>query len=380
MCTNSALVNRLAQVQSTSRGIRHPMQASALVTAETSLPLVSVIVGNYNQSAFVADTLRSVAAQTYSNFECVVVDDASDDESSETISDCLSELCDSRFRYLQREQNGGQTASMMSGFRETSGQLVAFVDADDLWLPAFLERHVAAHLCRVESAAVSTSDTGLIDSNGALIAGGNPLFRGSDMASARPHVFVSASEKDGEDTFEFIAPGLAHWLWSQTSAMVFRRSVLARIWPQDPGNIRICSDEYLANLAHMIGGTVRIDRALGHYRLHGANSYTSTEFTGDFSTMDFRKVEISAGIRSETVKTLCALARDPDNRITKRYLSRALVNYMGWLEAIRLSREDPQVRDLVSEYLTPRRRAIARLARCLPKGMRPRKVRPFHQR
>ena len=106
-------------------------------------PLVSVIVPAYRVEKFVADTLRSVQAQTLTDWECLVVDDGSDDETAGVVADFLA--ADSRIRLL-RQANLGLSEARNSGLRcATPGaQYVAFLDSDDLWCEDALEHLVEA--------------------------------------------------------------------------------------------------------------------------------------------------------------------------------------------------------------------------------------------
>jgi glycosyltransferase involved in cell wall biosynthesis len=81
-------------------------------------------------------TLRSVAYQTFSNFECIVVDDGSDD--GEQLASNVANLADSRFIYVRRS-NGGGSAARNTGIERASGQFIAFLDSDDEFLPQKLE-------------------------------------------------------------------------------------------------------------------------------------------------------------------------------------------------------------------------------------------------
>lgn len=94
--------------------------------------LVSVIMPAYNAGRHVAESVRSVQAQTYGLWELVVVDDGSTDETGEVVQALAVE--DSRVRYVRRP-NGGQAAARNTGLGAARGALVAFLDADDLWLP-----------------------------------------------------------------------------------------------------------------------------------------------------------------------------------------------------------------------------------------------------
>ena len=130
------------------------MMFSELMIEGVQLPKVSVVIGNYNQGAFVESAIKSVAGQSYTNFECVVVDDSSTDDSSDRITALLEAIKDDRFRFIQSETNGGQMVTMMTGLEATSAPFVTFLDADDLWEPEKTECQVAYLLEHPEAQAV----------------------------------------------------------------------------------------------------------------------------------------------------------------------------------------------------------------------------------
>lgn len=105
-------------------------------------PLVSVIVGVYNKERFVGECLRSVLAQTYQNWELIVVDDASTDASLAEIERTVGR--DPRARILQREQNsGGCGVARNDGAKIAQGRILMFLDADDAWCREKMEQQVA---------------------------------------------------------------------------------------------------------------------------------------------------------------------------------------------------------------------------------------------
>ncbi len=113
-------------------------------TAETPayIPgLVSIITPAYNATRFLAETVRSAQAQTYTNWEMIIVDDCSTDE---TVS-LAKQLCreDARIRLIRRKHNGGPARAWNTAFRVMRGQYAAFLDSDDLWTPEKLERQIA---------------------------------------------------------------------------------------------------------------------------------------------------------------------------------------------------------------------------------------------
>lgn len=101
--------------------------------SETTIPLFSVAVPLYNKAQYVGRTIESILGQSYQGFEVVVVDDGSVDGSAEIVR----EFRDSRIRVIQ-QANQGVAAARNRAIEEAKGEFVAFVDADDEWLPSFL--------------------------------------------------------------------------------------------------------------------------------------------------------------------------------------------------------------------------------------------------
>jgi glycosyltransferase involved in cell wall biosynthesis len=102
--------------------------------------LVSIIVPAYNAERFLARTLRSALQQTYVTFEMIVIDDGSTDSTGAVARDFAQS--DERIRVIS-VANGGVAKARNIGISEAAGELVAFLDADDLWHPTKLERQVA---------------------------------------------------------------------------------------------------------------------------------------------------------------------------------------------------------------------------------------------
>ena len=102
-------------------------------------PLVSVVVPTYNYGRFIGETLDSLRAQTYTGWECVVVDDGSTDDTEEVVARVSA--ADARVRYL-RQANQRQAVAKNTGLKDARGKYVQFLDADDLLEPLKLERQV----------------------------------------------------------------------------------------------------------------------------------------------------------------------------------------------------------------------------------------------
>ena len=100
--------------------------------------LVSIIMPSYNTGGFIADSIESVLAQTYTNWELIIVDDCSTDDTDAVIA----HYCDSRIKYLKNESNSGAAVSRNRALREATGKWIAFLDSDDIWHPEKLERQI----------------------------------------------------------------------------------------------------------------------------------------------------------------------------------------------------------------------------------------------
>lgn len=124
-------------------------------------PRVSVIVPVYNGAATIAGTLRSVLAQTFGDFEVLVVDDGSTDGSGAIAQALAADLGDDRLRVLH-QANGGQAIARNHGMAAARGEFFAFIDADDWWTPDKLAAQVAA-LDAHPAAALAYSWTVLVN-------------------------------------------------------------------------------------------------------------------------------------------------------------------------------------------------------------------------
>ncbi len=101
--------------------------------------LVSIIMPSWNTARFIAETIQSVIDQTYQNWELLIVDDCSTDNTDEVVE---SFLLDSRIKYFHNEKNSGAAVTRNKAMREAQGEWIAFLDSDDLWMPEKLEKQI----------------------------------------------------------------------------------------------------------------------------------------------------------------------------------------------------------------------------------------------
>jgi glycosyltransferase involved in cell wall biosynthesis len=261
--------------------------------SQAGLPSISVVVTCYNCRDYIGDAIRSVARQTFADFDCVVVDDASTDDSAAVVQKTLEELADPRFSQLRLDKNVGQTGATRRGLAATRATFVCFLDSDDLWHPDFLERQLAAHLNETYAVGFTACNARLIDGQGKLIAGCVYWF-GKDRAVADRDAFVpieparvpkldlaaNTARWQKQTPYRLYTKRVVHWVWVSTSSMMFRRSLIDLVFPDDDEAFRLHMDFYVVVMAQMVAGSLLIDDALYSYRLHGRNGAADNPVLG----------------------------------------------------------------------------------------------------
>jgi glycosyltransferase involved in cell wall biosynthesis len=102
--------------------------------------LVSVIMPSYNTGKFIKESIESVQSQTYQNWELIIVDDCSTDNTKELVAQFAEK--DSRIKYECNPQNSGAAITRNNALRRAKGKWIAFLDSDDLWMPDKLEKQI----------------------------------------------------------------------------------------------------------------------------------------------------------------------------------------------------------------------------------------------
>lgn len=101
--------------------------------------LVSIIMPSYNTANYIAESINSVLAQQYANWELIIIDDCSTDNTDSVVYPFLS---DQRIRFLKNDSNYGAAYSRNRALREANGKWIAFLDSDDLWMSNKLGRQI----------------------------------------------------------------------------------------------------------------------------------------------------------------------------------------------------------------------------------------------
>lgn len=123
--------------------------------------LVSIIIPAYKAGQYIEETVQSVLAQTHTNFELIIVDDGSPDDQASVIEPLAKK--DDRIQYIKQE-NGGVASARNHGYRLSKGTFLAFLDADDVWMPTNIEEKLAKFESDQDLGLVH-SDANIIDSD-----------------------------------------------------------------------------------------------------------------------------------------------------------------------------------------------------------------------
>lgn len=224
------------------------MAASPLVS-----PLVSVIIPALNAGATLGRALDSVAAQTYPQWEAIVIDDGSSDDTAALVE----RRADPRCRLIRRFMRGGPSRARNDGIEAARGEVIALLDADDEWLPRKLARQVAA-LQQNPAAALVVCDMQAVHEDGR--AGSSIFARQAPSAGGEAWKALLASSFIG------------------TSAVLAPRGLLQELGGFDP-DLAVGEDQDLFIRLALRGDVVVLPEALAiyHYR---QESY-SAAYAGD---------------------------------------------------------------------------------------------------
>jgi len=128
---------------------------------EENNSLVSIITPSYNSENFISETINSVIAQTYKNWEMIIVDDMSPDNSDKIIEEFIKK--DERIKLIKLAKNNGPAVARNAAIKEAKGRYIAFLDADDLWIPEKLEKQI--NFMNKNNLSFTYSSYNLIDEN-----------------------------------------------------------------------------------------------------------------------------------------------------------------------------------------------------------------------
>jgi glycosyltransferase involved in cell wall biosynthesis len=217
-------------------------------------PLVSVVVANYNYGRYIGLALESVLSQSYSNYEVLVCDDGSTDDSLEILKRFAAR--DTRVQWVAKS-NGGMASALNAAYAMSCGEIVCLLDSDDLYSPDKLEAVVNAFRENPD-AGMAVHLLNRIDGEG----------RGMGVL---PHTGRLPSGWCGP---ELVRTGGILFNMPPCSALSLRREIADRLFPISE-TFRANADGIVERIAPLLTPVASIQKRLGGYRLHG-NNLTNT--------------------------------------------------------------------------------------------------------
>ncbi len=224
----------------------------------TSLPLVSILINNYNYARFLPESIESALNQTYPKIEVVVVDDGSTDPSREIILRYgeLANREESGRLVPVLKDNGGQASAFNAGIAASRGEILCFLDADDYFAPDKVEK-IVAHFLDHPGAGWLFHELDDVDAAGSLLPPD-----GRSTVTQFEAVDFRLALKTGD-----CLPHLP-----ATTGLCFRRETLLQV-QQIPPEIRIASDNFLRLSSACVAPGLLVPERLAVHRMHGKNLY-----------------------------------------------------------------------------------------------------------
>lgn len=229
--------------------------------------LISFIVTSYNYASYIVETIESIKNQTVNDFEIIVVDDFSSDNSV----DILGKISD--IILIKHSFNQGQLAAILSGLRIAKGEFISIIDSDDVLYPNY---------AKIMSEYLQNQDIAFVNCN----------CEKTEIISTKTHPFGG-------------------WWWSPMSCSMFKKEYLECLLSySDTKKWRICPDKFLFNVAYLQKQSLNISDKLVNKREHEANA-------GKTKNRFFINVRNNFQIRKESLK----IVNDKSLRriITKSY-------------------------------------------------------------
>jgi glycosyltransferase involved in cell wall biosynthesis len=253
--------------------------------AGAQLPLVSVVIVNFNYGRFLAQAADSVWEQTYPNVECIIVDNASTDETPEVLAGIIERHPETIV--IRRARNDGQSPASLDGLAASHGSYVIFLDADDFLLPGALDLHVLAHLSMRAHVGFTSGDMLQVQGDQVVLSGGEEFNRyvrsrkGVKPNAVRPYLHAYDAWPDAQlaasldNKLHYVPPLNNAWVWSPTSGNCYRRDALLLFSDCPPlAELRTGTDMFYAHGIGGLCGSVLIDEPVFAYRIHGGNIYS----------------------------------------------------------------------------------------------------------
>lgn len=207
---------------------------------------VSVVISNYNYAQYLPQTLDSVLAQSHPATQIIIVDDGSTDNSAQILKAYAQKHSIIRLVF---QENGGQGRAMNAGISQSTGDVVLFMDSDDIWYPD-----------KIKTVLPLLDRYGFVQHN---LTCKDKLYRSFLISRDHRRYMLEFG------MFDFFVP---------TSGLCLGRDIVEKVFPLPENDIlRICADAYITRLALYYSPLATVHNSLGLYRIHGENNWTGSQ-------------------------------------------------------------------------------------------------------
>ena len=244
-------------------------------TLGSGRPRASVVVSSYNYARFLPEAIESALGQTCRDIEVVVVDDGSTDASPDVIERYSGEV-----RAILKA-NGGQASAFNAGFAASRGDVILFLDSDDVLLPTAVESALEA-----------------LESDGAVKAQW-PLEEIDEQGRRTGRLVPEAGLRGGSLRADLVESGLEEYDWPPTSGNAWSRQLLEELLPMPEGPYRTCPDIYLGALARLYGRIELVGEPQSLYRVHGRNNVDRITYDEERERLDHVYAELGKRLRDQ---------------------------------------------------------------------------------
>ena len=248
-------------------------------------PLASIIITNYNYGRFLPEAIDSALNQNYQPIEVIVVDDGSTDNSQQIIANYGEQIIP-----LLKE-NGGQGSAFNAGFAVSRGEVVCFLDADDVMLPSAIA--LAVELLR---------DPNIVQVHWPLYAidtDGKPLLK----------LIPDKPLPEGNLREVHLKGSIEDYVFSPTSGNAWSCSYLERILPLPDIHYGLNADSYLAILAPFVGSIKRINEYQALYRIHGHNGTSKLTYSWQLNQYHYHVTALCEFLQKQGIQVEDAFER-----------------------------------------------------------------------
>ncbi len=276
-------------------------------------PKISIIITCFNLAKYLPDLIESIENQTYKNFEVIIVDDASFDETREYLDTLIErgyinkplraiKINEKKYKVIHNSENLGQFGSFLEGLKIAKGEFVCLVDADDVLMPDYLLCHLNVHMNT--SVAFTSCAQFEIDENStihSLVSLTTPNYKNADFSGSLKDEEGLFNLKNKIDKYSVKVLDnknckFGNWAWGPTSSAMMRKSAAEFLlkYPT-PKDWKKGADKIAFTFLHMVGGSALISAPLFAYRRHKTNLSSANPVLGDFRYLKPECVKLYVG-------------------------------------------------------------------------------------